>query len=106
MVQFDFFQDHHSGLYGKSSEINSFQDHCTFEQNWLISRLYELYMVKSALKIDSFQDHCVYIQNWLISRPSEALHGEKQHQIDSFQDHYIELYSALTSMEETLNRQH
>ena len=31
-----------------------------------------MYTVKSASKIDSFQDHCVYKQNWLLSKPSET----------------------------------
>ena len=41
----DFFQDHHSGLYGKSSEFDSFQDHCVYKQNWLLSRPSETYTV-------------------------------------------------------------
>ena len=30
---FDSFQDHHSGLYGKSSEIETFQDLCELQSN-------------------------------------------------------------------------
>ena len=33
LVQIDSFQDHHSGLYGKSSEIDSFQDPCELSSN-------------------------------------------------------------------------
>ena len=33
LVQIDSFQDHHIGLYGKSSEINCFQDLCELQSN-------------------------------------------------------------------------
>ena len=39
-AQTDSIQDHHNGLYRNSSEIDSFQDPCELQSNWLISGPY------------------------------------------------------------------
>ena len=96
----DFFQDHHSGLYGKSSQIDSFQDHYLYKHIWLLSRPFGMYTVKLASEIVSFQDHCVYTQNWLLSRPYETYTVENNIKLTPFKTITFELYSVWTSMEE------
>ena len=59
-----------------------------------------MYTVKSASKIDSFQDHCVYEQNWLLSRPSETYTVENSIKLTPFKTITLELYSVQNSMEE------
>ena len=67
MAKVDSFQDHHSGLYGKSSEIDSFQDPCELQWNWLISGPC-LYAAQNPFVLTPFKTPVIY------------------HQIDSFQD--------------------
>ena len=57
----DSFQDHHSGLYSKSSEIDSFQDPCDLSSNWLISKPY-VHIQHNTVQIDSFQEPCIGLQ--------------------------------------------
>ena len=94
-AKFDSFQDHHSSLYGISSEIDSFQDPCELQSNWLISgpRVCMWHRTPSILtlfmtpvnyhQIDSFQDPIFICST-------------KTVQIDSFQDPYIGLHSVFT----------
>ena len=59
-----------------------------------------MYTVKLASEIDSFQDHCVYKQNWLLSRPSETYTVENSIKLTPFKTITLEFYSVQTSMEE------
>ena len=56
--------------------------------------------MKLASEIDSFQDHCVYKQNWLLSKPSETYTVENSTKLTPFKTITLELYSVQTFMEE------
>ena len=55
-IQIDSFQDHHSGLYRNSSEIDSFQDLCDSSLELTHFKILEHLYTALNIQIDSFQD--------------------------------------------------